>query len=283
MRFLERFSLEDSSQAVQEDRFSVARMVRFAQQLQAIKLEELAAFWETFYLFEAYWSVAKGMQSHAFVFPAFQEEGLFLEEFYHPLLKQPVANTLVLGPAENVVVLTGPNMSGKSTLLKAVGVCVYLAHAGIGVPAARCELPYFQSILIAINLRDSLRDGYSHFMAEIQNLKLVLHAAHGEGRTFAIFDELFRGTNVDDAMEITHATVRGLTGFRRSSFLVSTHLLELESQLPKESGISTYYIECVLRNGLPVFSYRLKQGWSSLKIGRLLFEKEGLNALLQPQ
>jgi DNA mismatch repair protein MutS len=283
VRFLERFNLEDSSQAIQEDRFSVARMVRFAQQLQVIKPEDLTAFWDAFYLFEAYWSVAKGMQTHAFVFPSFQEEGLHLEGFYHPLLKQPVTNTLVLGPAENVVVLTGPNMSGKSTLLKAVGVCVYLAHAGVGVPAARCELPYFQSILIAINLRDSLRDGYSHFMAEIQNLKSVLHAAHGAGRTFAIFDELFRGTNVDDAMEITHATVRGLTGFRRSSFLVSTHLLELESQLPKESGISTYCIECVLRNGLPVFSYRLKQGWSSLKIGRLLFEKEGLNALLQPQ
>jgi DNA mismatch repair protein MutS len=283
VRFLERFSLEDSSQAIQEDRFSVTRMVRFAQQLLAVTAEELTAFWEALYSFEAYWSVAKGIQSHALVFPTFQEEGFCLEEFYHPLLKQPVTNTLVLGPTENVVVLTGPNMSGKSTSLKAVGVCVYLAHAGVGVPAARCELPYFESILIAINLRDSLRDGHSHFMAEIQNLKSVLHAAHGAGRTFAIFDELFRGTNVDDAMEITQATVRGLTGFRRSLFLVSTHLLELESQLPKGSGISTYCIECVLHNGLPVFSYRLKQGWSSLKIGRLLFEKEGLHALLQPQ
>ncbi|MDF7812987.1 hypothetical protein [Hymenobacter sp. YC55] len=283
VRFMERFSLVSNSQAIQEDQFSVGRMVHFAQQLQVLTEEEVAAFLSAFYLFEAYWSIAKGMQNQALVFPTFQEEGLRLEKFYHPLLKQPVTNTLVMGPAENVVVLTGPNMSGKSTLLKAVGVCVYLAHAGIGVPAARCELPYFQSILIAINLRDSLRDGYSHFMAEIQNLKSVLHAAHGAGRTFAIFDELFRGTNVDDALEITHATVQGLTSFRRSSFLVSTHLLELKNQLPKESGISTYCIECVLRDGLPVFSYRLKRGWSSLKIGKLLFEKEGLNALLQPQ
>ncbi|UOG74432.1 hypothetical protein MTX78_20215 [Hymenobacter tibetensis] len=283
VRFMERFSLEDANRAIQEDSFSTALMVRFAQQLQAVGPEIIAEFWEAFHLFEAYWSIAKGIQLHALTFPNFREEGLLLEDFYHPLLKAPVTNTLILSPTENVVVLTGPNMSGKSTLLKAVGVCVYLAHAGIGVPAVRCSLPFFHSILIAINLRDSLRDGYSHFMAEIQNLKSVLHAAHGVGRTFAIFDELFRGTNVDDALEITSATVRGLAGFHHSSFLVSTHLLQLEKQLPEDNGISTYCIECVLQDGLPVFSYRLQRGWSSLKIGKLLFEREGLNSLLEPR
>jgi DNA mismatch repair protein MutS len=281
-QFLERFGLTAYAQAVQEDTFSVAQLVQFTRQLQAITTDELRVFWGAFYRFEAYWSAAKGLRAHGWVFPQFGEADLHLEAFYHPALTQPVPNTLTLGAAEHVVVLTGPNMSGKSTLLKAVGLCVYLAHAGLGVPAAQCTLPFFHSILIAINLRDSLKDGYSHFMAELQHLKHVVHAAAEAPRVFAIFDELFRGTNVDDALDLTRTTICGLARFPSSYFLVSTHLLQLQEQLPAVSAICSYYIECVLQKGVPVFSYRLQRGWSHLKIGKLLFEQAGLPALLKP-
>jgi DNA mismatch repair protein MutS len=281
-QFLERFSLAESSKAISEDAFSAGHMVRFARQLSAVSPEVLQAFWESFYLFEAYWSIARGMRQHGLVFPVFQEAGLDLVDFYHPLLAAPVRNTLQLLPGENVVVLTGPNMAGKSTLLKAVGLCVYLAHAGVGVPAAGCRLPFFSSIVVTINLADSLLSGYSHFMAEIQQLKAVLQQAQGAGRVFAVFDELFRGTNVDDALDITRATLQGLAGFPASCFFVSTHLLQLESQLPVQAGLRTYCIECVLQDGIPVFSYRLQPGWSGLKIGRIIFDKEGLHDLLRP-
>lgn len=280
--FLARFGLPAYAHAVQEDAFSVAQLVQFTRQLQALTADELTGFWDAFYQFEAYWSAAKGLRAHAWVFPQFGEAGLQLEAFYHPALAQPVPNTLVLGVEENVMVLTGPNMSGKSTLLKAVGLCVYLAHAGLGVPAARCTTPFFHSILIAINLRDSLQDGYSHFMAELHHLKRVLHAANNGSRTFAIFDELFRGTNGDDALDLTRTTLGGLARFPASCFLVSTHLLHLQQQLPAGSTFGSYCIECVLREGIPVFSYRLQRGWSHLKIGRFLFEQEGISALLEP-
>jgi DNA mismatch repair protein MutS len=281
-RFLERFSLADSAHAIAEDQFSAALMVRFARQLMAVHPEDLAAFWQAFFQFEAYWSAAKGMQQLGLVLPEFQAAGLQLTDFYHPLLSAPVRNTLQLHPTENVVVLTGPNMSGKSTLLKAVGLCVYLAHAGLGVPAAACRLPFYRSIVVTIDLSDSLASGYSHFMAEIQHLKAVLHAAHGPGQVFAIFDELFRGTNVDDALEITRATLRGLAGFPGSCFLISTHLQQLKGALAGQPGLLAYCIECTLHDGKPVFSYRLQAGWSTLKIGQILFAKEGLHELLRP-
>lgn len=280
-QFLERFSLLDSARAINEDVFSASRMVQFAWQLAAVTAEALQAFWEAFYLFEAYWSMARGIRQYGLVFPTFQEAGLDLLDFYHPLLAAPVSNTLRLRPEENVVVLTGPNMAGKSTLLKSIGLCVYLAHAGLGVPATVCRLPFFSSIVVTINLADSLLSGYSHFMAEIQQLKAVLQQAQGPGRIFAVFDELFRGTNVDDALEITRATLQGLVGFPASCFFVSTHLLQLESQLPVQAGLQTYCIECVLQDGVPVFSYRLQPGWSGLKIGQILFAKEGLYNLLR--
>ena len=281
-RFLERFSLTDSAHAIAEDNFSAALMIRFARQLLAVRPEELAAFWQALYQFEAYWSAAKGMQQMGLVLPEFQAAGLQLTGFYHPLLAAPVRNTLEMRPTENVVILTGPNMSGKSTLLKAVGLCVYLAHAGLGVPAARCQLPFYRSIVVTINLADSLASGYSHFMVEIRNLKAVLHAAHGPGQVFAVFDELFRGTNVDDALEITRATLRGLAGFSGSCFLISTHLQQLEGVLAGQPGLLPYSIECALHNGVPKFSYRLQTGWSTLKIGQIIFAKEGIHELLRP-
>lgn len=278
--FFERFALTDTSRAIQEDSFGAKQMSRLAQQLRAVTAEEMEAFWAEFYEFEAYWSVAKGCQERGFAFPRFQEDGLCCEEFYHPSLQHPVKNTLLLDETAPVAILTGPNMSGKSTLLKALGLCVYLAHAGLAVPATACSLPFFQSIVVAINLRDSLRDGYSHFIAEIQNLKQVVLAASGPGRVFAIFDELFRGTNVDDALEITRTTIQGLAGFPQSYFLVSTHLLHLEHALGGQPGLAAYCIECTLEDSRPVFSYRLQPGWSRLRIGRLLFQEAGMNSLL---
>jgi DNA mismatch repair protein MutS len=282
-QFLERFSLADSARAIDEDTFSASRMARFARQLAAVTPEMLAAFWAAFYRFEAYWSIAKGIDRLGLVFPIFQDAGLELQDFFHPLLRNPVRNSLCLPPTEHVVVLTGPNMAGKSTLLKAVALCVYLAHAGLAVPATVCRLPFYTDIVVTINLADSLSSGYSHFMAEIQQLKAVLQQAQGPGRVFAVFDELFRGTNIDDAVDITQATLQGLAGFPTSTFLVSTHLLQLEQQLPPQPGLRTYCIECRLQDGLPVFSYRLQPGWSELKIGRILFAREGLPALLRPR
>lgn len=148
-------------------------------------------------------------------------------------------------------------------------------------PATACTLPYFDTIAVSINLNDNLRSGYSHFMTELLHLKTVVEQSGGERRCFAVFDELFRGTNQDDALDITQATIRGLTHFPQSVFFLSTHLLQLEGQLPPtEAAVGAYCIDCTVTEGRPVFSYRLRRGWSQLKIGRLLFDEVGLNRLL---
>jgi DNA mismatch repair protein MutS len=97
-----------------------------------------------------------------------------------------------------------------------------------------------------------------------------------------VFDEIFRGTNVDDALDITKTTVNGLVRRKGSFFLLSTHLLQLDAQLNSDcrERVRKCYIECNLEEGSPKFSYRLKEGWSQLKIGKILFEKEGLAQML---
>ena len=102
---------------------------------------DLDVFWEHFFLFEAYLSVSKGILKHNFKFPEFTKTGFSLVDFYHPMLKKPVKNSL--SEKKHVTLITGPNMSGKSTLLKAVGLCFYLGRIGLAVPAEKAELPFF--------------------------------------------------------------------------------------------------------------------------------------------
>lgn len=279
--------------------FSIMELHRLTLMLaEKSRTGELDAFWQDLFLFEAFLSLAKGIVKHHFVFPSFiatpspsfTTGGLSIKNFYHPLLKRPVRNSI--DTRENVTLITGPNMSGKSTLLKAIGLCVYLAHLGFAVPAEKCDLPFFDVISVAIDLNDDLLSGYSHFMSEIKSLKDIVVEARQSRKCFAIFDELFRGTNAEDALAISKTTIEGLTQFHNSCFFISTHLHQLMETLALNAnpgardgigtrdGIGAYCIECTLENERPVFTYRLLTGWSDLKIGQLIFEQEGLNGLL---
>ena len=280
--FFAGFNLERYETAFKKNKFKITHII----ELIAIIAEkttngQLAAFWNRWFMFEAYVSVSNAIIKNNFVFPVFDENSFALEGIYHPFLKNPVKNDLTAN--NNVILLTGPNMSGKSTLLKAVSLCVYLGHTGIAVPASKAVMPYFSSISVAINLTDSIVSGYSHFMSEVVTLKNVLLAANRQERCFAVFDELFRGTNIEDALEISTSTIQGLSRFPRSLFFISTHLQQLKD-LPavQSKRVTTLYIDCMLKNELPVFTYQLKEGWSDMKVGRILFEKEGLNQLLLP-
>jgi len=279
IRFLSDLEIEKNQAIVRGKGFNLTAVVPLMGLLEEkIREGEMDRFWEDFFLLDAYLSIARGIRQHGFTFPVFGETGLAIRDFYHPLVKNPVKNSLTM--REEVVLLTGPNMSGKSTCLKAVGLCVFLGHLGVAVPAEQCELSFFDVISIAIDLADDLQSGYSHFMSEVKTLKDVVLEASRPRRCFAIFDELFRGTNVEDALAISKTTILGLTKFTGSCFIISTHLHQLKDVVTDER-IGTYYIECSLEQGRPVFTYRLRRGWSDLKIGQVIFDQEGLNGLLE--
>jgi DNA mismatch repair protein MutS len=279
-KFFHDFHLDVYETAFNKNRFRIRHMIKLIVIItEKVTNGEVAAFWKRWFLFEAYLSVSTGILKHKFVFPTFDEGHFSMEAFFHPLLKIPVKNDFT--SAKQVILLTGPNMSGKSTLLKALSLCVYLAHTGLAVPASKAVMPFFNTISVAINLTDSIVSGYSHFMSEIITLKNVVAEAKKEARCFAVFDELFRGTNIEDALEISISTLKGLTQFPNSFFFISTHLHQLkEMEEIKNEKISTCFIDCILTDNIPAFTYKLKEGWSDLKLGRILFEKEGLNNML---
>lgn len=240
--------------------------------------KDFERFWDLLFEFEAYLSVSQCIIKHKWNFPSITSNKLSLIDFYHPLLVNPVLNSFE--PEKNVIILTGPNMSGKSTFLRAIGICIYFANLGLAIPAARAQIPFRESISISIDLNDNVLKGFSHFMVEIQNLKKVLNEANNK-KCFAVFDELFRGTNNEDALEITYATIKGLIKYKDSIFIISTHLHELKnSDVIQNDYIEKFHIDCKIENNEPAFTYKINKGWSDLKLGRILFEKEGIYKLL---
>ncbi|WP_345005609.1 MutS-related protein [Snuella lapsa] len=277
LQFLSNFELHKFDHIIREKRLKDNHVIELTEKINDLKRKELIRpFWEDFFLFESYLSISFGITKNNFTYPIFTDNSIKLRDFYHPLLENPVKNNLETN--SNVIVLNGPNMSGKSTFLKAVGLCMYFGHLGIGIPASEGEIPFCDSFSIEINRRDDILNGYSHFMTEVMNLKKVVEQATNGKKCFAVFDELFSGTNVEDGFEICKTTINGLSKFNKSYFFISTHIQELKSV--SNGQIENYYIDCELIENIPTFTYQLKKGWSDIKVGRILFEKEGLNKML---
>ena len=277
LQFLSNFELYKYEHIIREDRLKDKHVIELTEKINDLKKKELIEpFWENLFLFEAYLSINSGLLKNNFAFPNFDKNHIKLLDFYHPLINKPVKNDFET--TSNVILLNGPNMSGKSTFLKSVGLCIYFGHLGIGIPAASGEIPFCNHFSIEINRRDDILNGYSHFMTEIMNLKNVVENAANGQQCFAIFDELFSGTNVEDAFEICSTTINGLSKYKNSFFFISTHIQELKNV--SNGQVSNYYIDCELIEDKPTFTYKLKKGWSDIKVGRILFDKEGLNKML---
>lgn len=236
----------------------------------------IQTFWKDFFLFESYLSISRAIVDKNFVFPTFEKNSITLTDFYHPIIKNPIKYSFT--SSTNVIILNGPNMSGKSTFLKSVSLCVYLGNLGFGIPASTAKIPFCTDFSIGISKRDDILSGYSLFMTEIMSLKNILLKAVEGKRCFVVFDELFSGTNIEDALEICTTTINGVSFYSNSFFFISTHIQELKNLT--STNISTYYLDCEIINNTPTFTYKLKKGWSEIKVGRILFEKAGLNKLL---
>lgn len=278
--FVTSLNLRYYDELVREGKLKIKHLLALAKIISGKKIMgELDIFYKMFFQFEAYLSISKCIIKYHFCFPSFSKFHLLFENVYHPLIKNPVKNSFTID--KNVILLTGPNMSGKSTLLKSIGLCIHLALLGVAVPAKKMELPFFEGVSISINHNDDISNGYSHFMNEIIRLKQVVVEAMENKSCFAVFDELFKGTNIDDAVQISSTTIKGLTRFKNSFFFISTHLHQLKQiEQVQTNQVATYYVDCDINNNVPIFNYEVKEGWSDLKVGQLLFEKEGLNLLL---
>jgi len=228
----------------------------------------------------------------AYTFPSFTaDKAAYFKtvQVGHPLIDQQerVHNDFEMGRAGEIAIITGSNMSGKSTFLRALGVNICLAQVGAPVCAEQLELTPFR-LYACIRVTDSLADGFSYFYAEVRRLKGLLDAlAERESAPlFFLIDEIFRGTNNRERLIGSRSYIRALVG-QHGLGVLSTHDLELVQLADELPGVRNYHFEDSVRDGRMVFDYVLRPGPSpttnALKIMQLVGLPVGLAASSTPE
>jgi DNA mismatch repair ATPase MutS len=199
----------------------------------------------------------------------------------HPLIAEDrrITNDVEIGPRGTVLLVTGSNMSGKSTLLRAIGLNAVLAEAGSCVCAVALRMPAV-NLQTCIRVQDSLELGLSYFMAALARLKGVVDAAespHGRRTLFYLLDEILQGTNSAERAIAVRAVARHLLAAGAIGAM-TTHDLMLADQEPlKTSARLVHFTETVDARGVMTFDYKLRPGLATSRNALRLMEMIGIN------
>ena len=288
-------NLAEVEKIINKDQFSIVEKCNNTDELTSAQLLEFAHFIRYGYKhnmlslvvlyaqIDAWYGMAKAVQKHRLVFPEFVQNNQPVIEamgLYHLLVQDPVAYDVLLDQKTNFLFLTGANMAGKSTFIKSVGASVFLAHIGMGVPAQQMKLTLFDGMLSNINVIDNIAKGESYFYNEVQRIKSTINKISDGKKWLILIDELFKGTNVQDAMKCSITVIEGLLKMKNSLFILSTHLYEIGEELKKYPNIDFKYFETSVINDQLHFSYHLKDGISNDRLGYLILKREGVVELL---
>lgn len=258
------------------------RNLRIDQTLRSHEKASIERLLQLIYEMDALLSMAEVTDEQGFVLPTIDAGAVRLnaQGLVHPFLANGVANPLELNQDRRVLFLTGPNMAGKTTYLRAVATALYLAHLGMGVPAQRFHFVPVQRLLTSISLSDNLSDGVSYFRAEALRVKAVAQAVADGCRVVAIMDEPFKGTNIKDAFDASLAILRRFAAMENCLFMVSSHLIELGEQLSTTAHVDYRYFEAEEQENRLRFDYVLHRGVSAQRLGMRVLREEGVFDLL---
>jgi hypothetical protein len=189
---------------------------------------------------------------------------LSVKQLAHPLIpsEKRVANDFAMQSIGELVILTGSNMSGKSSFLRTLGVNLLMAYAGGFVLADEFEAGLFR-VFSCIRVTDSLEDGISYFYAEVKRLRALLDALQAEHELplFFVIDEIFRGTNNRERLIGSRAYINALAGANGIG-IIATHDLELTQIANENTRIRNMHFRESIKDGRMLFDYGLREGVS---------------------
>ncbi|MDG2516369.1 DNA mismatch repair protein MutS [Lysobacter soli] len=207
------------------------------------------------------------------------EPGIRIERGRHPVVEavrndpfEP--NDLVLDESRRMLVITGPNMGGKSTYMRQNALIVLLAHIGSFVPASRAVIGPIDRILTRIGAGDDLARGQSTFMVEMSETSYILH--HATSQSLVLMDEIGRGTSTYDGLALADACARHLAHHNRAYTLFATHYFELTRLAEPGSGIANVHLDAVEHGDQLVFMHAVKDGPADRSFGLQVAALAGL-------
>lgn len=228
--------------------------------------------------FEALSSFANiAFENESWCFPDLHEEGMILkaENLGHPLLGQRrVCNNITIKDKGSVLLITGSNMSGKSTFLRTVGINLVMSYCGAPVCASSFTAS-IMNVYSCMRVSDNLEKSISSFYAEILRIKMIVNASKGNNKIFFLLDEIFKGTNSIDrhlgaSMLIKQLSKSGASG------MVSTHDLELGDLEKEMAKLSNYHFQEHYENGDLRFDYKLRRGISTTRNAMHIIKMAGI-------
>lgn len=198
------------------------------------------------------------------------------KDLTHPLLgDEAVGNDFYMDKNTRVLLITGSNMSGKSTFLRTVGFNMILSYLGLNVPAKEFNVPIF-NIYTCMRTGDDLENNISSFYSEILRVKGIVDGTKRNERIFFLLDEIFKGTNSIDrhegAVVLINQLLKGDT-----LGLVSTHDLELCDMEKNNELVSNYYFKEYYKNNKIMFDYKIRQGVSKTRNAKYLMKMAGID------
>ncbi|WP_373387414.1 DNA mismatch repair protein MutS [Pseudomonas alcaligenes] len=211
--------------------------------------------------------------------PRFVEEPcLRIDQGRHPVVEQVldtpfVANDLSLDDSTRMLIITGPNMGGKSTYMRQTALIVLLAHIGSYVPAARCELSLVDRIFTRIGSSDDLAGGRSTFMVEMSETANILHNA--SDRSLVLMDEVGRGTSTFDGLSLAWSAAEHLAKLRAWT-LFATHYFELTVLPESEPMVANVHLNATEHNERIVFLHHVLPGPASQSYGLAVAQLAGV-------
>jgi DNA mismatch repair protein MutS len=202
--------------------------------------------------------------------PVFTEEiGIDIDAGRHPVveggIEQFIANGCRLAPTRRMLLITGPNMGGKSTYMRQVALIVLMAHAGSFVPAKSARLGPVDQIFTRIGAADDLAGGRSTFMVEMTESASILHNA--TERSLVLMDEVGRGTSTFDGLALAWAIANHLIARNRSLSLFATHYFELTRLALEHKDVANVHLDAVEHKDTVVFLHAVEEGPASQSYG----------------
>ena len=213
---------------------------------------------------DCYASLAEVSSAHGYVRPEFTEDELEIINGKHPILddmmKDPkyVSNSVIMDHDKNIILITGPNMGGKSTYMRQTALIVIMAQIGCFVPAKSCRMPVFDKIFTRIGASDDILSGQSTFMVEMTEANRALQEA--TENSLILFDEIGRGTSTYDGMALAQAMIEYIAACIHAKTMFSTHYHELTSLADSVGCVRNVHVVVRENNDEVTFLYKIKDG-----------------------
>ena len=209
-------------------------------------------------------SLATVSEENNYVRPVITEErNICIKDGRHPVVEKVskatyVPNDVIMGSGIDILLITGPNMAGKSTYMRQLAITVIMAQIGSFVPAKSCTIPIFDKIFTRIGASDDLVSGESTFMVEMKEANYAIQEA--TPNSLILFDELGRGTATYDGMSLAQAILEYIHDKIKAKTLFSTHYHELTSLSADLSNLRNVHVSAIEEDGKITFLHKIKSG-----------------------